>query len=85
MHSPHDDEHSMFIVNLETGKTEVVDMPDDIIFDKPMDVPGSGFNESTVEQLGNDYGKRDIERRFVPSNGYEYVSWHEIRRKNKNV
>ena len=35
MHSPHDDNHSMYIVNLESGATEIVEIPDDVIFDKP--------------------------------------------------
>ena len=70
MHSPHDDTHSMYIVNLESGATEVVDMPTDIIFDKPMEVPGSDYNE-TYEVSGRD--DRNIQRRFVPAKGYEYV------------
>ena len=76
MHSPHDDSHSMYIVNLESGATEVVDMPTDIIFDKPMEVPGSDYNE-TYEVNGAGYpsiiGRRNIQRRFVPAKGYEYV------------
>jgi len=68
MHSPHDDSHSMYIVNLESGATEVVDMPTDIIFDKPMEVPGSDYNE-TYEVSGR--RGRNIERRFVPAKGYD--------------
>ena len=74
MHSPHDDDHSMFIVNLESGATEIVEMPEDVIFDKPMDVPG-GFNATMA---ANDYGRRDIERRSIPTNGYKYVQNTEI-------
>jgi len=65
MHSPHDDDHSMYIVNLDTGATEVVSIPDDVIFDHPLEVPG-GYNASA----GVGFHKRNIERRFVPSNGY---------------
>ena len=68
MHSPHDDNHSMFIVNLESGATEIVEIPDDVIFDKPMDVPG-GFNASKMD----DDIRRNIERRSIPTNGYKYV------------
>ena len=68
MHSPHDDDHSMYIVNLDTGATEVVSIPDDVIFDHPLEVPG-GYNASA----GVGFHKRNIERRFVPSNGYKYV------------
>jgi len=65
MHSPHDDNHSMYIVNLESGATEIVEIPDDVIFDKPMDVPG-GFNASKMD----DDIRRNIERRSIPTNGY---------------
>lgn len=65
MHSPHDDGHSMYIVNLETGATEVVGIPDDIIFDHPLEVPG-GYNASSAG-----YHKRDIDRRSIPANGYK--------------
>lgn len=64
MHSPHDDDHSMYIVNLESGATEVVGIPDDIIFDHPLEVPG-GYNASSAS-----YHKRDIDRRSIPANGY---------------
>ena len=69
MHSPHDDNHSMFIVNLKSSATEVVEMPTDIEFDHPMDVPG-GYNGSF--DMGS-YRTRNIERRFAPSNGYKYI------------
>ena len=68
MHSSHDDGHSMYTVDMATGATTVVEMPTDITFDDAPFVPGGYGSNSTAN---NDYGKRDITRRFVPTNGYK--------------
>ena len=70
MHSAHDDGHSMFTVDMATGATSVVEMPTDITFDDGAFVPG-GYSPNTTANNDYGYGKRDITRRFVPTNGYK--------------
>lgn len=64
MHSPHDDGHSMFRVDMMTGETTAVDMPDDIIFDSSPIAPDE-INNGTMTMP-----ERDITSRFVPATGY---------------
>jgi len=64
MHSSHDDGHSMFRVDMITGETTAVDMPDGIIFDSAPIAPDE-INNGTMNMP-----EREITTRFVPSTGY---------------
>ena len=67
MHSSHDDGHSMFTVDMATGATTVIEMPTDITFDDAPFIPGGYGSNTTASRQG----KREITRRFVPTNGYK--------------
>lgn len=66
LHSPHDDGHSMFNVDLESGLTSVVSMPDDITFEHENPIAPDQINNAT--EIGQ------IEERqsgiTIPAKGY---------------
>lgn len=66
LHSPHDDEHSMFRVDLESGLTSVINMPTGIIFD---DGPIAPDEINNATETGH-AEERQLTGRSIPSKGY---------------